>query len=116
WWTAACAWTRTSCTAGGRTRARSRTCWRRTGGSSPTSRRGGAGSLGRGGAAVIGSGSNLVEAYSGPYTAIGENVTIEKAELEHSIVMSGSRISHVDHRIEASLLGKAGTSERGPRP
>ena len=31
WWTAACAWTRTSCTAGGRTRARCRTCWRRTG-------------------------------------------------------------------------------------
>ena len=31
WWTAGCAWTRTSCTAGGRTRGRSRTCWRRTG-------------------------------------------------------------------------------------
>ena len=27
----ACAWTRTSCTAGGRTRGRCRTCWRRTG-------------------------------------------------------------------------------------
>ena len=29
--TAACAWTPTSCTAGGRTPARCRTCWRRTG-------------------------------------------------------------------------------------
>ena len=66
------------------------------------------------GPAVIGTGSRLVDAYIGPYTAIGENVTIESAELEHSIVMSGSRISHVDHRIEASLIGKDVTITRGP--
>src|SRR4029079_13158013 len=45
------------------------------------------------GPAVIGAGSRLVDAYVGPYTAIGENVTIENAELEHSIVISGSRLS-----------------------
>ena len=66
------------------------------------------------GPAVIGAGSRLVDAYVGPYTAIGDNVTIENAELEHSIVMSGSRISHVDHRIEASLIGKDVTIARGP--
>jgi glucose-1-phosphate thymidylyltransferase len=66
------------------------------------------------GPAMIGAGSRLTDAYIGPYTAIGENVTIESAELEHSIVMSGSRISHVDHRIEASLIGKDVTIERGP--
>ena len=66
------------------------------------------------GPAVIGAGSRLVDAYIGPYTAIGENVTIENAELEHSIVMSGSRISRVDHRIEASLIGKDVTIARGP--
>jgi glucose-1-phosphate thymidylyltransferase len=66
------------------------------------------------GPAVIGAGSRLTDAYIGPYTAIGENVTIESAELEHSIVMSGSRISHVDHRIEASLIGKDVTIARGP--
>ena len=66
------------------------------------------------GPAMVGAGSHLVDAYIGPYTAIGENVTIEKAELEHSIVMSGSRIAHVDHRIEASLIGKDVTIERGP--
>src|SRR5215204_299018 len=43
------------------------------------------------GPAVIGAGSRLMDAYIGPYTAIGENVTIASAELEHSIVMSGSR-------------------------
>jgi len=66
------------------------------------------------GPAVIGAGSRLVDAYIGPYTALGDHVTIERAELEHSIVMSGSRISHVDHRIEASLIGKDVTIERGP--
>jgi glucose-1-phosphate thymidylyltransferase len=66
------------------------------------------------GPAVIGAGSRLVDAYIGPYTAIGENVRIEHAELEHSIVMSGSRISHVDHRIEASLIGRDVTIARGP--
>jgi glucose-1-phosphate thymidylyltransferase len=66
------------------------------------------------GPAVIGAGSHLVDAYIGPYTAIGENVTIESAELEHSIVMSGSRISQVDHRIEASLIGKDVKITKGP--
>jgi glucose-1-phosphate thymidylyltransferase len=66
------------------------------------------------GPAMIGAGSRLVDAYIGPYTAIGDNVTIENAELEHSIVMSGSRISQVDHRIEASLIGKDVTIARGP--
>jgi glucose-1-phosphate thymidylyltransferase len=64
------------------------------------------------GPAVIGAGSRLVNAYIGPYTAIGEDVRIEDAELEHSIVMSGSRISQVDHRIEASLIGKDVTIAR----
>ena len=66
------------------------------------------------GPAVIGAGSRLVNAYVGPYTAIGENVRIEDAELEHSIVMSGSQISGVDHRIEASLIGKDVRIARGP--
>ncbi len=66
------------------------------------------------GPAVIGAGSRLVDAYIGPYTAIGENVTIENAELEHSIVMSGSTITQVDHRIEASLIGKDVRIARGP--
>jgi glucose-1-phosphate thymidylyltransferase len=66
------------------------------------------------GPAVIGRGAQLVNAYIGPYTAIGENVRIEDAELEHSIVMSGSTIAQVDHRIEASLIGKDVRIARGP--
>src|SRR5215208_1123369 len=66
------------------------------------------------GPAMIGVGSRLTDCYIGPYTAIGDEVTIEHAELEHSIVMSGSRISQLDYRIEASLIGKNVTIGRGP--
>ena len=54
------------------------------------------------GPAVIGAGAVIRDAYIGPYTAIGEDVTIERAELEHSIVLSGSTIRDLDARIEAS--------------
>src|SRR5215218_557588 len=47
------------------------------------------------GPAVIGAGTHLVDAYIGPYSAIGDNVTIERAELEYSIVLSGSSIRNL---------------------
>jgi glucose-1-phosphate thymidylyltransferase len=66
------------------------------------------------GPAIVGRGTRLTDAYVGPYTAIGDDVTIEKAELEHSIVMSGSSISDLEYRIEASLIGKNVRIGRGP--
>jgi len=66
------------------------------------------------GPAVIGAGSELVDAYVGPYTAIGDNVRIRAAELEHSIVLSGSEISDLEYRIEASLIGRNVRIGRGP--
>ena len=58
------------------------------------------------GPAVIGAGTHIADAYIGPYTAIAENVTIEHAELEHSIVLAGSTIRDLEGRIEASLIGR----------
>lgn len=66
------------------------------------------------GPAVIGAGSTITDAYIGPYTAIAENVTIEHAELEHSIVLSGSTVRDLDGRIEASLIGKNARIARSP--
>jgi glucose-1-phosphate thymidylyltransferase len=64
------------------------------------------------GPAIVGAGSEVVDAYIGPYTAIGENVTIRGAELEHSIVMAGSSLRDLEGRIEASLIGKDVTITR----
>jgi glucose-1-phosphate thymidylyltransferase len=66
------------------------------------------------GPAIVGRGSRLTDAYIGPYTAVGDDVTIEKAELEHSIVLSGSAISDLEYRIEASLIGRNVRIGRGP--
>ncbi len=58
------------------------------------------------GPAVIGAGARLVDCYVGPYTAIGEGCTIERAEVEHSILLSGSSVTGLEGRMESSLLGR----------
>jgi glucose-1-phosphate thymidylyltransferase len=66
------------------------------------------------GPAIVGRDSQITDAYVGPYTSIGDRVEIRKAELEHSIVLSGSRIADLEYRIEASLIGRNVTIGRGP--
>ena len=58
------------------------------------------------GPAIIGSGARIVDAYIGPYTAIGESCMIERAEVENSILLSGCHVHDLDVRIESSLLGR----------
>jgi glucose-1-phosphate thymidylyltransferase len=70
------------------------------------------------GPAVIGAGTRLVDAYVGPYTSIGEGCTIENAEVEHSILLSGSSVQGLAGRMESSLLGRnvaIGRDDRQPR-
>ena len=66
------------------------------------------------GPAIVGAGSTVTDAYIGPYTAIGEDVRIAGAELEHSIVLSGSAVCDLEYRIEASLIGRNVKIGRGP--
>jgi glucose-1-phosphate thymidylyltransferase len=67
------------------------------------------------GPAIIGSGTRLVDAYVGPYTAIGEDCTIEGAEVEHSILLAGASVRGLQGRMESSLLGRNVTISRGVR-
>jgi glucose-1-phosphate thymidylyltransferase len=57
------------------------------------------------GPAVVGPGVRLRDAYVGPYTSIGDDVVIEGAEVEYSIVMPGATIRHLGGRLEASVVG-----------
>jgi len=57
------------------------------------------------GPAIIGAGARITDSYVGPYSAIAENVTIERAEVEHSIIMADSSIRDLAGRMEASLIG-----------
>jgi glucose-1-phosphate thymidylyltransferase len=70
------------------------------------------------GPAIIGSGAVLTDCYVGPYTAVGEGCTIERAEIEHSILLSGCTVHDLDGRMESSLLGRnvtIGRDDRQPR-
>jgi glucose-1-phosphate thymidylyltransferase len=70
------------------------------------------------GPAIIGAGARLTDCYIGPYTAIGEHCVIERAEVEHSILLEGSAVTGLDGRMESSLLGrnvKIGRGDRQPR-
>jgi glucose-1-phosphate thymidylyltransferase len=70
------------------------------------------------GPAIIGAGAHLIDCYVGPYTAVGEDCTIENAEVEHSILLAGATVRHLDGRMEASLLGRnvrIGRDHRQPR-
>ena len=66
------------------------------------------------GPVIIGRGSRITDAYIGPYTAVGDDVTIHRAEIEHSIVLAGSSIRDLEGRIEASLIGRNVRLSRSP--
>ncbi len=67
------------------------------------------------GPAVIGAGARIVDSYIGPYTAIGPGCLVDHAEIEHSILLDGSSVSHMDARVEGSLIGRDAKVERGPK-
>jgi|SRR5579875_104259 len=70
------------------------------------------------GPAIIGSGARLRDCYIGPYTAVGEDCTIEDAEVEHSILLAGASVRGLAGRMESSLLGRdvtIGRDHRQPR-
>lgn len=69
------------------------------------------------GPAIIGSGTEVVDSYIGPFTSIYHDCKITSTELEHSIVLENCVITGVG-RIEDSLLGKSvtvGRSDQLPR-
>jgi glucose-1-phosphate thymidylyltransferase len=66
------------------------------------------------GPAIVGAGSVIRDAYIGPYSAIGSDVTIERAEIEYSIVLSGSSVRDLEGRVEASLIGRNVAIGRSP--
>ena len=58
------------------------------------------------GPAIVGADARVVDAYIGPYTAIGEGARVEGAEIEHSIILEKASILHIGGRLEASVVGR----------
>lgn len=67
------------------------------------------------GPAVIAAGAVVEDAFIGPYTSIGPEVTVRRSEVEHSILLAGSRVEDLETRMEASLLGREASVVRTDR-
>ncbi len=46
-----------------------------------------------------------MDAHIGPFTSIGEDVVIERANLEHSILLDGCHVRDIG-RLEDSVIGR----------
>lgn len=57
------------------------------------------------GPAIIGPHVRITDAYVGPYTSIGAGVTVEAAEIEHSIVLADAELRFVGTRLESCIVG-----------
>ncbi len=57
------------------------------------------------GPAVIGANARIVDARIGPFTSIGDGVTVLRSGIDHSVVMEGAHVEDIA-RLEDSLLGR----------
>ncbi|MFN5516225.1 MAG: glucose-1-phosphate thymidylyltransferase [Cyanobacteriota bacterium] len=58
------------------------------------------------GPVIIGAGCRIANAFIGPYTSIADGVTIEEADLEHSVILQGAQIIGVQRRLVDSVIGQ----------
>jgi glucose-1-phosphate thymidylyltransferase len=54
---------------------------------------------------VIGAGAIVSNSFIGPFSAVGNRCEVSNSEVEHSVIMEGSRIVDIP-RLEDSLIGK----------
>jgi glucose-1-phosphate thymidylyltransferase len=66
------------------------------------------------GPAVIGAGTVLTDAFIGPFTSIAAGCTIERSELEYSVLLENCVVRDVP-RMEGCLLGREVTVQRTER-
>jgi glucose-1-phosphate thymidylyltransferase len=57
------------------------------------------------GPAMIGRNTEIENSFIGPYTSIGDSVSVKKSSIEHSVVMNGSEIKDIE-RMEESIIGR----------
>lgn len=65
------------------------------------------------GPVVIGENARVIDARIGPFTSIGDECTVVRSTVEHSVLMNGSSVLDIA-RLEDSLLGKRVVVRPGP--
>ena len=69
------------------------------------------------GPVAIGRGTEIVDSFIGPFSAIGADCQVRNSEIEHSVVMDESQILDIP-RLEDSLIGHSAVvvrSQQRPR-
>jgi glucose-1-phosphate thymidylyltransferase len=66
------------------------------------------------GPVAIGADTEIVDSFIGPFSAIGARCEVRHSEVEHSVVMDGSRVIDIP-RLEDSLIGSDAVVSRSKR-
>jgi glucose-1-phosphate thymidylyltransferase len=66
------------------------------------------------GPVAVGRDTRVVDSFIGPFSAIGNECEIVHSEVEHAVVMDGSKVLHIP-RLEDSLIGREAVVERSAK-
>jgi len=58
------------------------------------------------GPVIIGENCHLENCFIGPYSSVADHVTLIEADLEHSVILEGTRIDSIHQRIVDSVVGR----------
>lgn len=67
------------------------------------------------GPVVIGEDCHIENCFIGPYSSIASHVTMTDADLEHSVILQGAKVTGVHQRIVDSLIGQRAQIKEVPR-
>ena len=67
------------------------------------------------GPAVIGRNCHLENCFIGPYSSIGDGVTLIDADIEHSVILEGATVENINQRIVDSLIGERSHLKLAPQ-
>jgi glucose-1-phosphate thymidylyltransferase len=67
------------------------------------------------GPVVIGENCHIEDCFIGPYSSIADQVTLIHADLEHSVLLQGARVTGVHQRIVDSLVGQRAQIKEAPK-
>ncbi|MDJ1182626.1 glucose-1-phosphate thymidylyltransferase [Roseofilum casamattae] len=67
------------------------------------------------GPVAIGENCHIENSFIGPYTSIASGTTSIEVDIEHSVILGGATIEHIQQRIVDSVVGRRATLKMAPR-
>jgi glucose-1-phosphate thymidylyltransferase len=67
------------------------------------------------GPVIIGENCHLENCFIGPYSSIADQVTMTDADLEHSVILPGAKVSGIHQRIVDSVIGRRAQLKVAPK-